>query len=424
MAFARPRVRRQILLVVVFATLAFGVFGVRGAGATLTKSYEPIRQTPRALIFQIEGMDDAAIVGARAKLRVSRHALRRWLEHRYRDGSPAKRRAHRRARRRLHRSLGTRRVRNAANRGAELRLRKPKFVRDGKLKVELEAWEGSTPTCAMEPSTLTAPGCTVLREDTAASPDPKPLWGKIDCAEDSRHQWLTGGADPHLTATGAPQGEDAYRRLTVIDGDDVWGERCELGLNDHRYGYYGGGGTFALYGEGERRITFVSYRLPSSFPLETTAWQPVLQMKQTQPSANGGGTPILAMRATAGRWSLMNSDSAGPSSDSHEIWSTPAQSGVWTRFALDVTYSPDPAMGSIQVYVDLNGDGDAADPEEQSPVLHTSTLKYETEGGSVSDGIAPSESITSHLRMGIYHDTQIPCPSGCAVEVDNVQVVG
>jgi hypothetical protein len=423
MAFARLRARRQIL-VVVFAALAFGVFGGRAAAASLTKSYEPVRETPRALIFQVEGMDNAAIVGARAKLRVSRHALRRWLEHRYRDGSPAKRRARHRARRRLHRSLSPRRVRNAADRGGGLRLRKPKFVRGGRLKVELEAWDGPAPACVLDPSTMTAPGCPVVREDTAANPDPKPLWGSIDCADDSRHQWLTGGADPHPTATGAPQGEDAYRSLTVIDGDDVWGERCELGRNDHRYGDYGEGGTFAMYREGERRITFISYRLPPSFPLETTTWQPVLQMKQTQPSANGGGTPILAMRATAGRWALMNSDSPGPSADSHEIWSIPAQSGVWTRFAFDVYYSPDPAQGSIQVYVDLNGDGDATDPEEQSPMLHTSTLKYETEGGNPMDGIAPSQSIASHLRTGIYHDEQIPCPAGCAVEVDNVQVVG
>jgi hypothetical protein len=423
MAFARPRACRHIPLVV-FAALAFGALDVPGAGASLTKSFEPVRETPRAIVFRIEAMDTAAIVGARAKLRVSRHALHRWLEHRYRDGSPARRRARHRARKRLHRSVKARRVRNAVNRGGGLRLRKPKFVRGGKLKVEVEPLPVSASACVLDPSTLTAPGCSVRREDTAADPDPRPLWGSIDCAEDSRHQWLTGGADPHPTATGAPQGEDAYRSLTVVDGDDVWGERCELGRNDHRYGDYGVGGTFAIYREGERRITFASYRLPPSFPLETTTWQPVLQMKQTQPSANGGGTPILAMRATAGRWALMNSDSAGPSSDSHEIWSTPAQSGVWTRFAFDVVYSPDPARGSIQVYVDLNGDGDATDPEEQSPLLHTSTLKYETEGGNPTDGIAPSQSISSHLRMGIYHDDQIPCPSGCAVEVDNVQVVG
>ena len=30
---------------------------------------------------------------------------------------------------------------------------------------------------------------------------------------------------------GAPQGNTAYRKLTVFDGDDYSGERCELGYN-------------------------------------------------------------------------------------------------------------------------------------------------------------------------------------------------
>ncbi len=52
------------------------------------------------------------------------------------------------------------------------------------------------------------------------------------------------------------------------------------------------------------------------------------------------------------------------------------------------------------------------------------TLKRETTGGT-DDGIAPGESIPSHLRVGIYHNPAIACPppSGCSTQVDNVQVV-
>ena len=77
---------------------------------------------------------------------------------------------------------------------------------------------------------------------------------------------------------------------------------------------------------------------------------------------------------------------------STRLWSAPARTGTWTRFAFDVHYSQYASQGSIKVYVDLNGDGDATDPGEQSPTFNTYTLKTET-AGTNSDGIAAGESI-------------------------------
>jgi hypothetical protein len=202
----------------------------------------------------------------------------------------------------------------------------------------------------------------------------------------------------------------------VFDGDDVFGERCELARNSHT------AGTFALYREGQHKLTFASIRLPSAYPLADSRWQLVLQMKQTQPSANGNGTPVLSLHASGGRWRLLQSASRGWSTSARRLWSTPAQTGRWTRFAFNVHYSKNPDRGRVKLYVDLNGDGDAADPGEQSPVIRTYTLKRET-SGRAGDGIAPGDSIPSHLRVGTYHDTAVRCPSGCPVDVDNVQVV-
>jgi hypothetical protein len=162
-------------------------------------------------------------------------------------------------------------------------------------------------------------------------------------------------------------------------------------------------------------VTYASLRLPDNFPLDSEKWQTVLQMKQAQPSNNGGGVPILFLEAFDGTY-FVDSD--------HGIhWEFPAQKDVWTRFMFDVTYSDNPGEGSIQVAADLNEDGDFDDEGERSPRIETATLRTETPGPS--DSIAPGEAIPSHLRAGIYHDSsyQCPPPDGCSTDIDNVQVV-
>jgi hypothetical protein len=285
--------------------------------------------------------------------------------------------------------------------------------------------------CAVDPATLTAPGCTLVSSDTSSRADPKSLWGRIDCASDSRATEVTSGGDAHLMARGAPQGDSAYRRLTVLDGDDISGERCELGRNERRYGSDGGKGTFQLYREGERRITFASFRLPENFQTDTRLFQNVLQMKQTQPADNGSCPPVLSLQVRTGEWWLQHANSPGACGESvsETLWKAPASTGVWVRVALDVTYSQHSDEGRVKLYLDRNGDGDALDAGEQSPAITTHTLKYETPDphgqANDTDGLAPGDSIPSHLRIGLYHDPSMACPApaSCSVQVDNVQVV-
>ena len=266
-------------------------------------------------------------------------------------------------------------------------------------------------------ATLTASGCRQVFDDSGESGNPSSLWGDLGCAASSRHA-LVGAGDPHPTAAGISQADSSSRRLTVIDGDDVWGERCEVGRNSWQTG------PTAVYREDQRAITFLSLKLNPSFPLGTSSWQSVMQMKQAQPAANGSGTPMLSLEAKSGRWSLWQSDSVNYSDVNHQVWSTPATTETWTRFAFDIVYSQDPGVGEVTVYVDLNGDGDAADSGERSPTMRMATLKRETSGGT-DDGISPGESIPSHLRVGVYHHPAIGCPppGGCSAQLDNVQVV-
>jgi hypothetical protein len=266
---------------------------------------------------------------------------------------------------------------------------------------------------------MTLPGCKLVASDTASKPDPRYFWGDVGCGTTwtgppdlNRQKNVTTGGDLHPSATGTPQGNDAYRSLTVFDGDDFPGERCELGRNDHNTG------PTTFYHEGQHRVTYMSLKLPPNFPLDAYAWQDVMQMKQAQPSDGGDGVPVLFMGAWDNQWSI----------DSYNgvYWKFPAQAGVWTRFAFDVNYSQDPNLGWLQVSVDLNGDGDFDDDNERSPVIHTNTLKPEIDGpNGTSDGLAPGDSIPSHLRAGIYHNDSISCPApdGCSVDLDNVQVL-
>jgi hypothetical protein len=258
----------------------------------------------------------------------------------------------------------------------------------------------------------------LLASDTGVAPNPVPFWGAIECQNPGRHLLVPVGGDVHPTLTGEPQGNLSYRRMTVMDGDDFYGERCELGLNNRH-------GPTAFYREGRRRTTAISLRLEPTLPIDTTHFQVVTQMKQTQPSPAGGGSPMFELQVFMGRWKLIQSRRRGLTSDSRELWSAPAQTGVWTRFWFDIRYSRRPKKGFVQVSADLNGDNDSADPGERSARIRTFTLKTEIRGGA-PDGLPAGRSIPSHLRAGIYHDPAISCPPplGCQLDVDNVQVMG
>ena len=195
--------------------------------------------------------------------------------------------------------------------------------------------------------------------------------------------------------------------MTVQDGDNVWGERCELGLNESY-------APNTLYHEGQRRVTFISIRLGGGVNPMGADWRTVMQMKQAQTYRNPDMSPIIEVQVRDGEWVLRNSW--------NDLWSAPATANKWTRFALDITYSQDPEVGSMRMYVDLNGDGDSSDSGESSPEMHMATLRAET-AGSGSSRYDVGESIPDHLRAGIYQNEDYSCPAGCSVDVDNVQVV-
>jgi hypothetical protein len=117
-----------------------------------------------------------------------------------------------------------------------------------------------------------------------------------------------------------------------------------------------------------------------------------------------------------GLWRLTNNDV--------DLWSAPASPDVWVRFALDMFSSKDAALGSVKLYVDLDGDGDSTDPKERTETFSGPTLKTQLEGAT-EDGLPAGAAVAAHLRLGTNHDPAMTCPSpvGCFTDIDNVQVI-
>ena len=381
-----------------------------------------------AILFVVAAQP-AAAASCRSPLKVSDHKVRTGQSVRVRGRSCEGKRSP--VRLKLHRKGHWKTVeRTRARRGGKFQGRLHLGSKRGVVKLQAigNGWKSKIVKLQVKPGgcpldhfgdevDMSVAGCKVIASDTASKKDPRTFWGNVECGTQwgdqdlSRAQDLVTDGDPHSMAMGGLQGDTDFRRLTVFDGDDYSGERCELGRNDHE-------GPTAFYREGQRRATYVSLRLPSNFPLATDNFQTVLQMKQAQPSNNGGGIPILFMGAYENQWHIESSEAE------NQYWRFPAKAGVWTRFAFDVYYSQDPSKGWLQVSADLNGDGDFNDDGERTPIIHGPTLKAETAGTS-SDGLSEGDSIPDHLRTGIYHDTDISCPAptGCSIDVDNVQVL-
>lgn len=288
---------------------------------------------------------------------------------------------------------------------------------------------GAPGTFTVDRTTMQAGAGTILRNDEAVTSDfVTGLWGDptLTMVNTSRVTYFASGGDPHLNARGQAQASAGYRRANVVDGSYINndindGERTQLGHNTWSNGENTPAqtnGTFALFYEGDHRLIFWSMRFPDTYVFNPTPdFQQMMQLKQSQPYSNDAArdtTPGVALeiwlndgllilrRFWVNRWTT----------------STPLHN-TWTRFAMDVTFSQDPAIGKVQVFADLDGDGDFLSASEASPVLTGSTLAYSTTGGS---GIAAGGSIPSVLMLGCYRGAAIS--GDTYVDIDNVQVVG
>ncbi len=281
------------------------------------------------------------------------------------------------------------------------------------------------PTLGIDRATMLATGGVILRRDTASQQDPLTgAWGQLAAADPSRCVYRATGGDPGLMADGAPQGDAAYREMTVMPGDSWQGEtaqRCELGRNTTTPYYTvcqpgSVDGTFWLSDSDQHLIHFWSHRYHDNFVMTQDNWQVVMQNKQDQPYAANGPVdtaPALEVDIWGNQIHLRNFWT--------EIWATGAPvKNVWIRYALEAYYSKDAGQGWVRLYVDRDGDGDFLDADEMSPKITCPTLATITSKGNSPRNVG--DALPSHMRIGIYRQQTYLAPA--TLDLDNVQVVG
>lgn len=258
---------------------------------------------------------------------------------------------------------------------------------------------------------------SLIHADPMDVADIVPQWGSIQAVSSARYTLVTSGTDGRPCGDGSAAPAN-YRNLALTDGDSFSGERCELGANERRYGIAGGAGTFMLFQPGVRYQTWFSQRLSSGFPVSTTDWQVVMQMKQTQPyTSDGQSSPIIEMDVRSSAWTVIRNVGATATT----IFTAPAVVSRWTRFCYDITYSPDPAIGCIRLTIDDRAGATDFVAQYDSNDMWGATLTSAVGAQSGYNwSLADGEAIPSHLRLGIYRNSVIT--GSPYIDIANVQV--
>jgi hypothetical protein len=228
-------------------------------------------------------------------------------------------------------------------------------------------------------------------------------WVSYSCADRSRFSQVTSPV---------AQGQRAYR-IEVRDGDDSYGERCELDNGNtsasrlHRDILFHRGQevwiAFQTYLPVD--FSFASDGVPVSFPGDGGL---LMQLKQL----GSCGTPALGIVTGKGVYAMRNSAGNGCESGSmRSLWTVPMVLGRWVRWLVHVKFHTDPEVGYTQTWYDPDGLGlrpivprlDLGKPVEGNRI-YTHTQKSPTDH---PDPACPPDDDCSHARIGIYRDADV-----------------
>jgi Polysaccharide lyase/Ca-dependent carbohydrate-binding module xylan-binding len=228
-------------------------------------------------------------------------------------------------------------------------------------------------------------------------------WVDYSCADRSRFSQVTDRV---------AQGRRAYR-IEVRDGDDSYGERCELanGNTDQSRLDYG-----VLFHRGQEAwIAFQIYLpldysfapddAPVSFPNDGGL---ITQLKQL----GSCGTPALGIVSSRTVFALRNSAANYCESGAmRSLWRVPMVLGHWVKWVQHVRFDTDPAIGFISTWYDPDGLG-------LRPIIPTTDFGNRVVGNRIythtqkeptdhPDPACPAYDVCSQARIGIYRDPDV-----------------
>jgi polysaccharide lyase-like protein/predicted xylan-binding protein with Ca-dependent carbohydrate-binding module len=228
-------------------------------------------------------------------------------------------------------------------------------------------------------------------------------WVGYSCQDRSRFSQVTSPV---------AQGDRAYR-IEVRDGDDSYGERCELEngntsesrLHENLLFHRGQEAWIAFQTYLPADFSFAADGAPVSFPGDGGL---LMQLKQL----GSCGTPALGIVSGKAMFAMRNS--AGNSCESgsmRSLWTVPMVLGRWVRWLVNVKFSTDPETGYTATWYDPDGLGlrpilprlDLGKPVEGNRI-YTHTQKSPTDHPSPA---CPASDDCSHARIGIYRDPDV-----------------
>jgi hypothetical protein len=228
-------------------------------------------------------------------------------------------------------------------------------------------------------------------------------WVSYSCADRSRFSQVTSPV---------AQGERAYR-IEVRDGDDSYGERCELDngntsasrLHERILFHRGQEAWIAFQTYLPPDFSFAADGAPVSFPGDGGL---LMQLKQL----GSCGTPALGIVTGKAVFAMRNSAGNGCESGAMKsLWSVPMVLGRWVRWLVQVKFDTDPEAGFTATWYDPDGLGlrpivprlDLGKPVEGNRI-YTHTQKSPTDHPNPA---CPDSDDCSHARIGIYRDQDV-----------------
>jgi hypothetical protein len=178
---------------------------------------------------------------------------------------------------------------------------------------------------------------------------------------------------PHVQ--GAHAARFTVEREDVVAAGTGTGHRAEIYARGDLEGYPDGEGTVRYYGW----CTLI----PRDYPL-VDSWQLIAQWKN-----EGPGSPPLSLKLQERELTMVSQDSTGSTAT---VWTGDAAPGQWHRFVARVKWSPDPKVGTI----DLWHDG-----EHVAKDVHRATMYRDGTDGAV---------LPNYWKLGIYRSGSIKPP--------------